>query len=327
MSQVKGINLEDIQLDPMFKSTIEQGKLHNKSNDYISKDVKKKVKGHSHIAERCCKYILEKLVEVDDGAWSVRTGDETVTRISGSVLDAYLLKLYRMFHVQMLGKEVDILVVLHKYKLILQIEIKHREGLQTCMKSALPQFVSMREWLCRQHGGILKDWMYAAVGCFTKVAESEFASYTPNFYISKDMYESADGISSWWKRFSDNLPEKSHEADESYKSYQEFLRLTAGLGKLGTDWRKSSTEWTKAIHGQIHGEDAPAVVPGVYAGNVYSKSVPHALTTNIGREVAEEHRQVASVIMWSDEQEALLTTSPNNLLFTSDYGTGEHHPI
>ena len=216
--------------------------------------------------------------------------------------------------------ESDIFVVLHKYKLVMNIEIKNSEKIESSMDKAKKQLRNMKEWLCINHGDILDGWKYAAVACFPKCNNKE--GYNPKFIISKDDLESEHGMLNWWHNLKEELSD-SVSQEEDFENYRKFLNHTVGIFSLETDFRKTSSQWSEVIHQHLIGEGALAVTPGFTEDDRAAKkrNRPYDPCTKMSKVP-----KTATVLMWTPDQQALLSTSPNNVLFTSDFGTGEITP-
>ena len=103
-----------------------------------------------------------------------------------------------------------------------------------------------------------------------------------------------------------------------------------GLTKLGHDVRHTSVQAADKVHKHLIGQTALAVTAGFTLDDKLPDdetdpdlNVNVNLNSRENTEKLRQLRQTTPVFVWSDAQDYLLKRSPTNVLFTSDFGTGE----
>ena len=98
-----------------------------------------------------------------------------------------------------------------------------------------------------------------------------------------------------------------------------------GLTKLGHDVRHTSVQAADKVHKHLIGQTALAVTAGFTPDDkLPDDETDPDLNVNVNLNTKNQQlRQTTPVFVWSDAQDYLLKRSPTNVLFTSDFGTGE----
>ena len=101
-----------------------------------------------------------------------------------------------------------------------------------------------------------------------------------------------------------------------------------GFSKLTEDLRLSKTDLLGKHHAYIHGDSKNSTTPGFEEGDSFPENYAEFKKTmsknpNLNKMDDSGCKLTLPLLMWTNEQLALLTLSPNWVLLSSYFGTGE----